>query len=247
MDKPTESPTTATPTSLLPGSTTVASSTVDSNGSNDCSKSDVGTVANQVASLNDGNGHVTSSIHTTNDANQLQHNNKKTSNDCILQNLTNVGCGPSVNATTATSATNCNNKKIVSANLNYSASAANVSTKSPCTAIENYRINNSTKSAAASIASATVQARNILNSAASLSMIRQHRNQTSQLAPINLNINTTTGNNFSVTVDPFISVESLKKTISKKLKLVKDRICLLHRESFYIKTEFSKNAKIHAC
>ncbi|XP_037937225.1 midnolin homolog [Teleopsis dalmanni] len=53
---------------------------------------------------------------------------------------------------------------------------------------------------------------------------------TTTLPPINLNINTTTGGNFSVTVDPQISVESLKKIIAKKLKVAKDRICLLHRE-----------------
>ncbi|XP_018784778.1 PREDICTED: probable RNA methyltransferase bin3 [Bactrocera latifrons] len=51
-----------------------------------------------------------------------------------------------------------------------------------------------------------------------------------QLPHINLNINTTTGGNFGVTVDPQISVENLKKIISKKLKVAKDRICLLHRE-----------------
>ncbi|XP_050340838.1 putative protein TPRXL, partial [Bactrocera neohumeralis] len=51
-----------------------------------------------------------------------------------------------------------------------------------------------------------------------------------QLPHINLNINTTTGGNFGVTVDPQISVENLKKIIAKKLKVAKDRICLLHRE-----------------
>ncbi|TDG39609.1 hypothetical protein AWZ03_013973 [Drosophila navojoa] len=47
---------------------------------------------------------------------------------------------------------------------------------------------------------------------------------------INLNISTTTGGNFSVSVEPHISIESLKKIIAKKLKVAKDRICLLHRE-----------------
>ncbi|ALC49414.1 CG32676 [Drosophila busckii] len=47
---------------------------------------------------------------------------------------------------------------------------------------------------------------------------------------INLNINTTTGGNFGVSVEPHISVESLKKIVAKKLKVAKDRICLLHRE-----------------
>lgn len=47
---------------------------------------------------------------------------------------------------------------------------------------------------------------------------------------INLNVSTTTGGNFSVCVEPHISIESLKKIIAKKLKVAKDRICLLHRE-----------------
>lgn len=49
-------------------------------------------------------------------------------------------------------------------------------------------------------------------------------------ALINLNISTTTGGNFAVSVEPHINVESLKKIIAKKLKVAKDRICLLHRE-----------------
>lgn len=49
-------------------------------------------------------------------------------------------------------------------------------------------------------------------------------------AVINLNISTTTGGNFAVSVESHISVENLKKIIAKKLKVAKDRICLLHRE-----------------
>lgn len=45
-----------------------------------------------------------------------------------------------------------------------------------------------------------------------------------------LNVTTTTGGSFSVVVDGENSVENLKKIISKKLKVSKDRICLLHRE-----------------
>lgn len=47
---------------------------------------------------------------------------------------------------------------------------------------------------------------------------------------ITLNINTTTGGNFSIVVENTNTVEALKKIIAKKLKVSKDRICLLHRE-----------------
>ncbi|KAG4067260.1 hypothetical protein HA402_000251 [Bradysia odoriphaga] len=52
----------------------------------------------------------------------------------------------------------------------------------------------------------------------------------SVVSQITLNITTTTGGNFSVVVESQITVESLKKIIAKKLKVAKDRICLLHRE-----------------
>lgn len=48
--------------------------------------------------------------------------------------------------------------------------------------------------------------------------------------PITLNVQTTTGGNFTVVADPHNSVENLKKTIAKKLKVSKDRISLLFRE-----------------
>lgn len=48
--------------------------------------------------------------------------------------------------------------------------------------------------------------------------------------PISLNVQTTTGGNFTVVADPHNSVENLKKTIAKKLKVSKDRISLLFRE-----------------
>lgn len=50
------------------------------------------------------------------------------------------------------------------------------------------------------------------------------------VSPMTLNVTTTTGGSFSVVVDGENSVENLKKIISKKLKVSKDRICLLHRE-----------------
>lgn len=54
--------------------------------------------------------------------------------------------------------------------------------------------------------------------------------QSSPRKIINLNIKTTTGGNFTINVETSINVESLKKHIAKKLKLSKDRICLLYRE-----------------
>lgn len=50
------------------------------------------------------------------------------------------------------------------------------------------------------------------------------------LSQFTLNINTTTGGSFSVSVDSHTTVENLKKIVAKKLKVAKDRICLLHRE-----------------
>lgn len=52
----------------------------------------------------------------------------------------------------------------------------------------------------------------------------------SSATAMTLNVTTTTGGSFSVLVDGENSVENLKKIISKKLKVSKDRICLLHRE-----------------
>lgn len=49
---------------------------------------------------------------------------------------------------------------------------------------------------------------------------------------ITLNISTTTGGSFSVTVDTSQSVDQLKKSVAKKLRVSKDRICLLHRERY---------------
>lgn len=51
-----------------------------------------------------------------------------------------------------------------------------------------------------------------------------------QTSDITLNIQTTTGGNFSVSLNGKNTVEHLKKLVSKKLKVSKDRICLLHRE-----------------
>lgn len=51
-----------------------------------------------------------------------------------------------------------------------------------------------------------------------------------QSTDITLNIQTTTGGNFSISLNGKNTVEHLKKLVSKKLKVSKDRICLLHRE-----------------
>ncbi|KAG6461887.1 hypothetical protein O3G_MSEX012920 [Manduca sexta] len=51
-----------------------------------------------------------------------------------------------------------------------------------------------------------------------------------QTTDITLNIQTTTGGNFSISLNGKQTVEHLKKLVSKKLKVSKDRICLLHRE-----------------
>lgn len=47
---------------------------------------------------------------------------------------------------------------------------------------------------------------------------------------ITLNVSTTTGSSYTVEVDSGYTVATLKKIIAKKLKLSKERICLLHRE-----------------
>lgn len=49
---------------------------------------------------------------------------------------------------------------------------------------------------------------------------------------ISVQISPTTGGDFALSVDPGISIESLKKMVSKKLKVPRDRICLLFREKY---------------
>lgn len=51
-----------------------------------------------------------------------------------------------------------------------------------------------------------------------------------QSSNMTLNIHTTTGGNFTVSLNGKDTVDSLKKLVSKKLKVSKDRICLLHRD-----------------
>lgn len=51
-----------------------------------------------------------------------------------------------------------------------------------------------------------------------------------QSTDITLNIQTTTGGNFSISLNGKNTVEHLKKLVSRKLMVSRDRICLLHRE-----------------
>lgn len=53
---------------------------------------------------------------------------------------------------------------------------------------------------------------------------------TSSDPTITISITPTTGGQFDITVDKNESIENLKKIISKRLKVAKERICLLHRE-----------------
>lgn len=47
---------------------------------------------------------------------------------------------------------------------------------------------------------------------------------------IEIQIVKTTGGSFEITIDCDITVENLKKIVSKKLKISKDRICLMNSE-----------------
>lgn len=51
-------------------------------------------------------------------------------------------------------------------------------------------------------------------------------------AQISVHISPTTGGDFYLAVEPDITVENLKKLVSKKLKVPRDRICLLFREKW---------------
>ncbi|KAL7031831.1 hypothetical protein ACKWTF_007146 [Chironomus riparius] len=57
-----------------------------------------------------------------------------------------------------------------------------------------------------------------------------HLKETNHIKKIDLQIVKTTGGSFQVTVDSDITVENLKKIVSKKLKISKDRICLMNSE-----------------
>ncbi|XP_017488588.1 PREDICTED: putative protein TPRXL, partial [Rhagoletis zephyria] len=173
---------------------------------------------------------------------------------------TNIGCGPSPSSmpstarklstqeaentvgarndvTSATTATNNASIAATYSAMNSSSSAsASASVSTTPTTTSN---SNGTSSTSAIAAAMTRHGAFILPSTRSMPVsgplaatTLQHTSSPHalQLPHINLNINTTTGGNFGVTVDPQISVENLKKIIAKKLKVAKDRICLLHRE-----------------
>jgi chromosomal replication initiation ATPase DnaA len=57
-----------------------------------------------------------------------------------------------------------------------------------------------------------------------------HLEETNQNQKIEIQIVKTTGGSFEVTVDNDITVENLRKIVSKKLKISKDRICLMNSE-----------------
>lgn len=63
-----------------------------------------------------------------------------------------------------------------------------------------------------------------------LSGLQQQQQQQPSDPSITISITPTTGGCFEITVDRGETVESLKKTISKRLKVPKERICLLYRE-----------------
>lgn len=214
MDKPSDLPNAAATTSSLSFSTSVTS--VSNN-----NKTEDDPAANQVFPLNDGNCRDFGSIQATDDPNHFQHIDNKTSTNSVRQNLENSGRAPSSNAFTAAALVKCNNTNHVNTSPSYSANGrgdakddASISSTNPV----------------APITLSTAPFKNSLLSAALLPEIPHHRNQSTQLSLFNLSINTTTGKEFTVTVDPFTNVECLKQVISKKLKLVQDRICLLHHD-----------------
>lgn len=47
---------------------------------------------------------------------------------------------------------------------------------------------------------------------------------------INIRVTPTTGGHFDLSIAKSETIENLKKVISKKLKVPKERICLLHRD-----------------
>ncbi|XP_050676199.1 midnolin homolog [Leptidea sinapis] len=58
---------------------------------------------------------------------------------------------------------------------------------------------------------------------------------------ITLNIQTTTGGNFSISVNCKNSIDHLKKLVSRKLKVSKERLCLLYRERQLIDGTLEEN------
>lgn len=63
-----------------------------------------------------------------------------------------------------------------------------------------------------------------------LALVANTTQTTTNKNEITVCITPTTGGQFEITADRNDTVENLKKSISKKLKVAKERICLLHRE-----------------
>lgn len=63
---------------------------------------------------------------------------------------------------------------------------------------------------------------------------------------ISIHISPTTGGDFYLTVEPDITVENLKKLVSKKLKVPRDRICLLFRDKWVI-VRFGGYCRVTMC
>uniref|UniRef100_A0A1B0AGP3 Ubiquitin-like domain-containing protein n=1 Tax=Glossina pallidipes TaxID=7398 RepID=A0A1B0AGP3_GLOPL len=214
MDKTSDLASAAATTSSLNFSTSVTSTSNNNKTEDDAA-------ANQVSPLNEGNCRDIGSINAADDPNHFQHTANKMSKDCVRQNLENSGRAPSSNAFTAAALVKCNNPNDVNTIPSYSANGWGNAKDDA---------SSSSTNPVAPITLSTAPFKNSLLSAALLSEIPHHRNQSTQLSLFNLSINTTTGKEFTVTVDPFTSVECLKQIISKKLKLVQDRICLLHHD-----------------
>ncbi|XP_075235468.1 midnolin-A-like [Lycorma delicatula] len=74
---------------------------------------------------------------------------------------------------------------------------------------------------------------NSSNSAAAIESTTQNQNDSDSgcgCSNITISVNPTTGGQFDLAVTKNDTIENLKKLISKKLKVPKERICLLHRE-----------------
>lgn len=56
---------------------------------------------------------------------------------------------------------------------------------------------------------------------------------------INIHVSPTTGGDFYLSVEPDITIENLKKLVSKRLKVPRDRICLLFRDKWVSKPKYS--------
>lgn len=56
---------------------------------------------------------------------------------------------------------------------------------------------------------------------------------------INIHVSPTTGGDFYLSVESDISVDNLKKLVSKRLKVPRDRICLLFRDKWVSDAKYS--------